>query len=287
VKYAWIRQYTGEFTVETMCRFMQVSRSAYYAWLQRPVTAGEQEDDELTELIKIAFAKSRATYGTRRLKATLLGRDRTVSRRRIGRLMRKAGLASKTKRKFKATTHSKHDLLVADNVLDRQFNVDRPNRVYAGDITYIPTQEGWLYLAVVIDLCSRQVVGWSMAEHMRTRLVNDALLMAIWKRKPGKGLMWHTDRDSQYASESHRTLLARHGIRQSMSRKGNCWDNSVSESFFHTLKTELVHQQTYRTRDEARQAIFEYIEVFYNRERLHSANGYRSPADYELLHKAA
>jgi putative transposase len=142
-------------------------------------------------------------------------------------------------------------------------------------------------LAVVIDLYSRQVVGWSMAEHMRTKLVNDALLMAIWKRKPEKGLLWHSDRGSQYASDSHRALLKQHGIRQSMSRKGNCWDNAVSESFFHTLKTELIHHQTYQTRAEARHAVFEYIEVFYNRERLHSANGYMSPVDYELQHKAA
>jgi len=152
--------------------------------------------------------------------------------------------------------------------------------------TYIPTQEGWLYLAVVIDLCSRQVVGWSMAEHMRTQLVNDALLMAVWKRKPEKGLMWRTDRGSQYASESHRALLTQHGIRQSMGRRGNCWDNAVSESFFHSLKNELRHHQTYQTRAKAKQAVFEYIEVFYNRERLHSANGYLSPIDYELLHKA-
>ncbi len=147
--------------------------------------------------------------------------------------------------------------------------------------------EGWLYLAVVIDLFSRQIVGWSMAEHMRTKLVNDALLMAIWKRKPAKGLLWHTDRGSQYASESHPALLKQYGIRQSMSRKGNCWDNAVSESFFHTLKTELIHHQTFRNRDDARQAVFEYIEVFYNRERLHSANGYRSPVDYELQQIAA
>ncbi|TPQ24330.1 hypothetical protein C2U68_20340 [Methylomonas koyamae] len=194
---------------------------------------------------------------------------------------------NKTKRKFKATTNSKHHLPVADNHLDRQFAVQRPNQVYAGDITYIHTQEGWLYLAVVIDLFSRQIVGWSMAEHIRTKLVNDALLMAIWKRKPAQGLLWHTDRGSQYASESHRALLKQHGICQSMSRKGNCWDNAVSESFFHTLKTELIHHQTFRNRVEARQAVFEYIEVFYNRERLHSANGYLSPADYELQQKAA
>lgn len=287
MKYAWIQQHAMEFTVGSMCRFLQVSRSAYYDWLHRAPTTAEKDDADLTGILQSEFDKSRATYGTRRLKIALLGRDRTVSRRRIGRLMREAGLACKTKRKFKATTNSKHDLPIAPNQLDRQFNVYQPDQVYVGDITYIHTREGWLYLAVVIDLYSRQVVGWSMAEHMRTKLVNDALLMAVWKRKPEKGLMWHTDRGSQYASESHRAQLAQHGIRQSMSRKGNCWDNSVSESFFHTLKTELVHHQTYQTRAEARQAIFEYIEVFYNRERLHSANGYMSPVDYELLHKAA
>jgi len=266
---------------------MQVSRSAYYAWWHRIQTRGEKDDIELTGVIQEIFKKSRATYGTRRLQKSLLNRDRTVSRRRIGRLMREAELACKTKRKFKATTNSQHDLPIAPNQLDRQFTVSQPNQAYVGDITYIHTQEGWLYLAVVIDLYLRQVVGWSMAENMRAKLVNDALLMAIWQRKPAKGLLWHSDRGSQYASESHRKLLKQHGIRQSMSRKGNCWDNAVSESFFHTLKTEQVHHQTYQTRAEARQAIFEYIEVFYNRERLHSANGYMSPVDYELQHKAA
>lgn len=287
MKYAWIKHHTADFAVNTMCRFLQVSRSAYYDWLHRMPTAGEKDDTDLTGILESVFKKSRATYGTRRLKAVLLDRDRTVSRRRIGRLMREAGLACKTKRKFKATTNSRHDLPVAPNHLDRQFSVAQPDQVYAGDITYIHTQEGWLYLAVVIDLYSRHVVGWSMAEHMRAKLVNDALSMAIWKRKPEKGLIWHTDRGSQYASDSHRALLQQHSIIQSMSRKGNCWDNAVSESFFHTLKTELIHHQTYQTRSEAKQAVFEYIEVFYNRERLHSANGYLSPIDYELQHKAA
>jgi transposase InsO family protein len=266
---------------------MKVSRSAYYAWLHRAPPPREQEDSDLAGIIRDEFTKSRATYGTRRMKQTLLNRDLPVSRRRIGRLMREAGLACKTRRKFKATTNSNHNLPVADNTLDRQFTVSKPNQVYAGDITYIHTQEGWLYLAVVIDLFSRQVVGWSMDKHMRAALVNDALLMAIWKRKPDKGLLWHSDRGSQYASDSHRTLLKRFGIRQSMSRKGNCWDNSVSESFFHTLKTGLVYHQTYVSREEAKQSIFEYIEIFYNRERLHSANGYKSPVDFELQHKAA
>jgi putative transposase len=287
VKYAWIKQHEAEFSVKSMCRFMSVSRSAYYAWLVRPLTAIEKDDAELIVIIKTLFQKGRKNYGTRRLKKALIELDWHVSRRRIGRLMAAAGLACKTKRKFKATTDSKHDLPIAPNHLDRQFTVMQPNRVYVGDITYIHTLEGWLYLAVVIDLYSRQVVGWSMAEHMRAKLVNNALLMAIWKRKPSKGLIWHTDRGSQYASDSHRALLKEHGITQSMSRIGNCWDNAVSESFFHTLKTELVHHQHYQTRAEAKQDIFEYIEVFYNRERIHSANNYLSPVEYELQLKSA
>jgi transposase InsO family protein len=287
VKYAWIKENTSEFAVDTMCKFMQVSRSAYYDWLQREPTDNEKEDAELIAIICTLFSKSRATYGTRRIKKALAQQGRIISRRRIGRLMQEAGLACKTKRKFKATTNSKHDLPIAENRLQREFTVAKPNQVYVGDITYIHTQEGWLYLAVVIDLYSRQVVGWSMAERMQAALVNDALTMAVWKRKPAKGLIWHTDRGSQYASDSHRLLLVQHGIVQSMSRKGDCWDNAVSESFFHTLKTELVNHESYQTREKAKQSVFEYIEVFYNRERLHSSNDYLSPVDYELQRKAA
>jgi putative transposase len=287
VKYAWIQRHQDEFSVNTMCEFLSVSRSAYYDWLARRPTAREQEDVELIEIIRDLFKQNRENYGTRCLKKALLKKGWHVSRRRIARLMRQAGLACKTKRKFKATTDSKHNLPIAPNLLNRQFSATQPNQKYVGDITYIHTQEGWLYLAVVIDLFSRQVVGWSMSERMQATLVNDALLMAIWKRKPGKGLIWHTDRGSQYASGSHRALLHEHGIIQSMSRKGNCWDNAVAESFFHTLKTELVHQRRYQTRSEAKQELFEYIEVFYNRERLHSTNNYLSPVDYEMLFKAA
>ncbi|MDO9140142.1 MAG: IS3 family transposase [Methylobacter sp.] len=229
MKYAWIKKHESEFSVKSMCRHMSVSRSAYYTWQERPQTATEKDDIKLTEVIKTLFKKSRKNYGTRRLKEALVKQNRQISRRRIGRLMDAAGLACKTKRKFKATTNSKHNLPIAPNHLDRQFTVAQPNQTYVGDITYIHTQEGWLYLAVVIDLYSRQVVGWSMAEHMRAKLVNDALLMAVWKRKPGKGLVWHTDRGSQYASDSHRLLLQQHGIVQSMSRKGNCWDKANSE----------------------------------------------------------
>jgi putative transposase len=287
VKYAWIRQQSDEFSIHSMCRFMNVSRSAYYGWLQRKPTSRDQIDSQLIPVIQSLFAKSRATYGTRRIRQSLEKQNLSVGRRRLGRLMRSAGLVCKTKRKFKVTTNSKHNLPVADNLLDRNFTVQQVNQAYVGDITYIRTQEGWLYLAVVIDLYSRQVVGWSMAEHMRASLVNDALLMAIWKRKPPKGLLWHSDRGSQYAATSHRKLLKHFGIQQSMSRKGNCWDNAVAESFFHTLKTELIYHQTFRNRDEAKQAVFEYIEVFYNRERLHSANGYLSPVDYEAQQYAA
>ena len=261
---------------------MEIPRSCYYEWLGSAKTEREEENELLTEMIKVFFQAGRGSYGTRRIKRKLKEQGKIVSRRRIGRLMCKAGLACKTKKKFRVTTDSKHNKPIAPNLLKREFTVSEPDRYYVGDITYIPTQEGWLFLAVVIDLFSRKVVGWSMNKRMKASLVNDALLMALWKRKPKEELIWHTDRGSQYASDSHRAILKEHHIIQSMSRKGNCWDNAVSESFFHTLKTELIHHEQYLTREEATQAIFEYIEIFYNRERIHSANDYLSPVDYEI-----
>lgn len=287
MKYAWIKSHSNDFPINLMCETFGVLRSAFYAWCKAPVTAREQEDQVLTNVIKVSFDASRKTYGTRRIKDDLNDQNLNISRRRIGRLMADADLKVKTKRKFKATTYSQHNDPIAPNLLNRQFNVDKPDEYYVGDITYIWTTEGWLYLATVIDLYSRKVVGWAMDDNMRVKLVNDALLMAITQRKPKAGLLWHTDRGSQYASESHRALLAQHGFRQSMSRKGNCWDNAVAESFFHSLKIELVNHCHFETRAEAKQAIFEYIEVFYNRERRHSANGYKSPVNYEMLFKAA
>ena len=281
MKYAWIKNHQNEFTVASMCQFLNVSRSCFYDWLKRPKTEREKENEALIDQLKMLFEEGRGNYGTRRLKRKLANLGLTISRRRIGRLMKRAGLVCKTKRKFKVTTDSKHNKPISPNLLERQFSVEKPDQTFVGDITYIETQEGWLYLAIVIDLYSRQVVGWSMDKRMKAKLVNDALLMAIWKRKPAKGLIWHTDRGSQYASDSHRKILKQHGIEQSMSRKGDCWDNAVSESFFHTLKTELVHHCNYKTRAEAKHEIFEYIEVFYNRIRLHSANDYLSPVDYE------
>lgn len=243
-------------------------------------------NQQLSRRIKELFVAGRCNYGGRRIKWLLAQDQLCVSRRRIGRLMKEQGLICKARRRYKVTTDSKHNLPIAPNLLNRQFTPAKPNCNYAGDITYIPTQEGWLYLAVVIDLFSRRVVGWSMADSMRAELVNDALLMALWQRKPPRGLIWHSDRGSQYASDSHRLLLKEYGIIQSMSRKGNCWDNAVSESFFHTLKIELIHGSVFKTRQEAKQIIFEYIAVFYNRMRIHSANDYLSPAEYERQRKA-
>lgn len=270
-----------------MCKFMKVSRSCYYQWLDNPESIRDTEDNYLIEKIKSIFQISRNSYGSRRIKRILFNEGIIVSRRRVIRLMKEAALTCKTKRKFKATTDSRHNKPVASNLLERKFTVNEPNRCYVGDITYIPTNEGWLYLATVIDLYSRKIVGWSMSNTMKAELVNNALLMAIWTRKPAAGLIWHTDRGSQYVSDSHLKIIKQHNIIQSMSRKGNCWDNAVAESFFNILKTELTHQQKFKTREEARYAIFEYIEVFYNRVRIHSANNYLSPAEYEAIQKCA
>lgn len=271
-----------------MCETLMVSRSAYYAWLKKPaLSTRKQEDKVLSEAIKTLYIEHKCRYGARRLTKSLHKMGDTISRRRVGRLMKEMGLVCKTRRKFKYTTDSNHNQMISPNLLKRDFSPQRPNSVYAGDITYIPTQEGWLYLAVVIDLYSRRVVGWAMNKRMKADLVNKALLMAIWQRKPKRGLVSHTDRGSQYASNSHRKILKDHGVKQSMSRKGDCWDNAVSESFFHTLKTELTHHENFKTRAEAEQCIFEYIEVYYNRKRMHSTNDYMSPVEFEMVQKAA
>lgn len=263
---------------------MDISQSAYYDWLKRPESARSLEDKRMGEKARQFHKKSRGTYGARRICQDMIEDGESISRARAGRLMKQQGLESKSKRKFKATTNSNHGRPVAPNLLNREFLVDQPNIVYAGDITYIQTDEGWLYLAVLIDLYSRAVVGWSMSERINAQLTNDALLMSIWKRKPPKGLMLHSDRGSQYASDLYQKTIKDHGFICSMSRKGNCWDNAPSESFFHTLKTELVHHRRYQTREEAKQEIFEYIEVFYNRQRRHSTIDYQTPLGYEERH---
>jgi transposase InsO family protein len=225
---------------------------------------------------------SRGTYGSPRILAELKGLGFKCSQKRIERLMKKHGIRAKTRRKFKVTTDSKHDLPVASNVLKRNFSPNRPNAVWGGDITYVWTKEGWLFLAVMIDLWSRQVVGWSMDERMTRELTLNTLKMAINRRNPEEGLLHHTDRGSQYASADYQKLLKAHKMICSMSRRGNCWDNAVVESFFHSLKTEMVYWEEFETREEAQRKIFEWIEVFYNRQRRHSTLGYLSPMNFEV-----
>jgi transposase InsO family protein len=282
MKYAWMKEYQESFDITVMCKVLKVNRSAYYHWINNGSILNKV-DVRLNQLIKDIFYQYREVYGTRRIKKVLVQEYGViVSTRKIAKSMKEVGVVVKMKRKFKVrTTDSNHNYKISPNRLQRDFGTNVPNEVYVGDITYIRTQQGWLYLAVVIDLFSRKVVGWSMGDNMETPLVNNALQMALHTRRPPQNLIWHTDRGSQYASDSHRSLLAEHDILQSMSRKGDCWDNAVSESFFHSLKTELVHHERFKTRAEANQAIFEYIEVFYNRQRLHSTNGYMSPVNYE------
>jgi putative transposase len=277
-----MKEYQSQFSVTTMCKVLKVDRSSYYHWIAAGCVV-EKIDEHLNQLIKEAFTNSRETYGTRRIRESLKQQyGLLVSLKRISSIMKSLGLVVKMKRKFRViTTDSNHNFPIAPNRLNRDFHTSFINNVYVGDITYIKTGEGWLFLATVIDLYSRKIVGWAMDQTMTVDLVNDALQMAIRRRNPEKGLIWHTDRGSQYASYQHKNLLEQHGIVQSMSRKGDCWDNAVSESFFHSLKTELIYHENFQTRAEAHMKIFEYIEIWYNRERLHSTNNYLSPADFE------
>lgn len=270
-----------------MCRVLGVSRSGFYAWRSRDASAAEVRRKELAGEVKAIHADVKARYGSPRMHAELVGRGHACSVNFVAEVMREAGIAAKTKRKFRQTTDSNHGLPVAENVLDRAFDPEEPNASWVADVTYIPTREGWLYLAVVEDLFSRRIVGWSMDATMTSRLVVDALEMALARRLKGpssSGLVAHSDRGSQYASEHYQRRLRDERIECSMSRRGNCWDNAPMESFFASLKKELVHDEDYATRAEARASIFEYIEAFYNRVRRHSALGYVAPDEYERTH---
>jgi putative transposase len=264
-----------------MCKALDVSPSGYYAWNKRPPSKTETERTAIGFALLNLHQASRELYGAPRLHRGLTNTGVKCSRNRVFSIMREFGIRSKMKRKFKATTNSRHKLPVAENVLARAFIPARPNQVLASDITYIATGEGWLYLAVVMDLCSRKVVGWSMAEHMRKELTIDALNAALSQRKPIDNAIHHSDQGVQYASHEYQARLRNAGLICSMSRKGDCYDNAVVESFFGSLKTELVYLNRFKTREEARQQVFEYIEVFYNRQRLHSSLGFLSPVDYE------
>jgi transposase InsO family protein len=260
------------------CRVLEVSRAGYYQHQQR----GPRQADVVTTVeLKAAFADSGRAYGSRRLVSALQARGRAIGRYRVRRLMREAALRPVWKRKFVHTTDSKHDLPVAENLLDRQFAVATPNQAWTSDITYVRTRQGWLYLAAVMDLFSRKIIGWAMAPTMPTELVAAALRMALQQRKPPPGLLLHSDRGSQYASQEYQALLGQQGIRCSMSRKGNCWDNAVMERFFLNLKMERVWQRDYANHGEAQRDITDYIVSFYNGVRLHSTLGYLSPAAHE------
>ena len=282
MKFRFIEGHLSEFPVEVCCDVLEVSRSGYYAWRERPDSARAKRRRELAGKVKAVHEQNRRVYGSPRVCAALRATGERVCENTVAKVMREQQIRAKSRKKFvPRTTDSRHDRPVAENVLGRQFEVRTPDRKWAVDITYVPTAEGWLYLAGVIDLCSRKVVGWSMAGHMRTELVSDALGMALARRRPGEGLLHHSDRGVQYASEDYQHLLQSHGIECSMSGKGDCWDNAVMESFWGTLKTELVNHERYQTRAQARASLFEYIEVFYNRVRLHSSLGYLSPEQFE------
>jgi len=282
MRFAAIDDHRDQYPLQIMCRSLQVSSSGYHTWRTRPPSNRIKEEQHLLQLIEKIHIGSRTTYGSPRVHAVLSGlNDVSCSIQRTARLMRKHGIRAKTKKKFKATTNSKHTFPVAENVLARNFSPEAPNKAWAGDITYLWTREGWLYLAVVIDLFSRKVVGWAMEDTLSRELAMKALRMAISSREPDAGLVSHSDRGSQYASNDYQELLRLYGAICSMSRKGNCWDNSVVESFFGTLKQEHVFFCDYGTREEARNSVFEWIEGWYNVKRLHSTLGNCSPDEYE------
>jgi transposase InsO family protein len=279
--FRFIEENRSTWPVRLLCETLEVSPAGYCAWRCRPPSAREQRRDTLLVGIRAIHAEVKARYGSPRIHAELVARAQPCCVNTVARLMREDGIVAKTARKFRCTTDSNHDLPVAENLLDRQFDPASPNESWVADITYIPTREGWLYLAAVEDLYSRRVVGWSLADHLESRLVVDALEMAVQRRLPGEGLLAHSERGSQYASEHYQLLLAKHGIACSMSRRADCWDNAPMESFFASLKKELVQDADFATRAEARAAVVEYIEVFYNSQRRHSSLGYVSPAEYE------
>ena len=283
MRFAFIDVEKASYPMRVLCRVLEVSRSGYYTWRFRKPSSRNLEDERLRPKIVEAFKTGRGTYGSPRVRSELVDQGFEIGRKRVARLMRELGLQGVCPRKFRVTTQSDHDHPIAENVLDRDFEATGPNEKWATDITYVYTGEGWLYLAVVMDLFSRRIVGWSTADHLKTELCLDALQMALDHRVGVEGLLHHSDRGVQYASDRYREALAAHGIECSMSRRANRWDNSVAESFFGTIKNELIYRRPWSTREEARGAIGEYIEIFYNRIRRHSTIGDISPAKFEEM----
>ncbi len=280
-----MKEHCDEFSIALLCQVMEVSVSSYYAWRKRPESERKEENQQILEKIKDIHKQSRQTYGSPRVYGELKKQNISCSENRVARLMKLHQIAAKRKRRFVVTTDSKHDLPVAENILNQNFQATKSDEKWVTDITYIWTKEGWLYLAVVLDLFSRKIVGWAMDANMERWLVINALKMALQSRHPPKGLLHHSDRGSQYASNDYQQVLNDNNICCSMSRKGNCYDNAVLESFFATLKQELVYHHIYQDRKEAKQDIFEYIQVWYNRKRSHSSLGFLSPEEFE--HKKA
>ena len=282
MKFAFIATREVAFPVSTMCRVLGVTKSGFYAWTKRPKPARVKRDAQLAVTVAAVHKRSRHTYGSPRVHEELKARGIRVGRKRVERLMREGGLQGRRKRCFKRTTDSRHGGPIARNILERGFDVSQPNRAWSTDVTAIATGEGWLYLAPMLDLHSRRVVAWAASESNDTALALDVLRKALRARRPARGLLHHSDRGSPYASDDYRAVLRDHGVRRSMSRKGNCWDNSVSESFFATLRAELVDHERYSTRHAAMTSIGDYIDNFYNVERRHSHLGYLNPVEFEL-----
>lgn len=283
MRFGFIRDHRETFRVRSMCRTLDVSHSGFYAWLSRDESARDREDARLGQLIRAVHDDHRLVYGAPRVHKVLQRSGEVCSRKRVAKIMRRMGLRSRATRRFRIqTTNSKHDHPIATDLLQRNFMAAAPNRAWVSDITYIGTEEGWLYLAVIMDLFSRRIVGWSMGSTMDVSLVTSALGMAVENRRPAPGCIFHSDRGSQYACAEFRGALKANGFIASMSRRGDCYDNAAAESLHHSLKTECVLLCDYKTRDEARASVFDYIERFYNRQRLHSSIGYQSPVEFEM-----
>lgn len=281
-----MRAHRDRFRLTLMCKVLKASRSGFYAWLSIPDRHNRRRQQTAVDRrVRNAFFEHKQRYGSPRLTKALAANGHVYDRKTIAASMRRQGLRAKAARRFKATTFSNHNLPVSPNLLEQNFKAEGPDQKYVGDITYLRTGEGWLYLSVVIDLYSRRVVGWSMSDRMKSSLVCNALRMALDQRRPA-GTIVHSDRGSQYCSKDYQSLLTSHKLKSSMSAKGNCYDNACAESFFHSLKVEAIHGNTFPNRRQMRRAVFEYIEIDYNRNRLHSANGYLSPADFEAQNNA-
>jgi transposase InsO family protein len=286
VRYQFIKENTQNFRVSVMCRVLEVTRPAYYQWRKCHSTQRRIEEEKFTELVRKHYQLSKGRFGLLKLVRAIRKEGFCVNKKRIYRLMKKQGIYSLTSRKFKVTTKQGKGARFSENILDGKFQATRANEIWTSDITYIRTKEGWLYLAVVLDIYSRKIIGWSLQPRVTSDIVLKALMMAITNRKPDKEIIFHSDRGSQYTSEIVRSRLNLFGFRQSMSGKGNCYDNAITETFFSLLKRELVYLTEFETREQARREIFEYIEIFYNRQRIHSSLGYLSPVEFEMKNRS-